>query len=60
MKALPVALGLAGLLTFGGAWAAPTGFVYTANERDESISQVQLDSGAVKAARRASHRTTSR
>lgn len=48
MKALTVALGLAGWLTVGLAWAAPTGFVYTANERAESISQVQLDSGAVK------------
>ncbi len=48
MKGLSVALSLAGLLTMGGAWASPTGFVYTANERAESISQVQLDSGVVK------------
>ena len=48
MTGLSVALSLAGLLAFGGAWASPTGFVYTANERAESISQVQLDSGVVK------------
>ena len=48
MKRSAVALGLACLLAVGVTWAAPTGFIYTANERAESISQVQLDSGAVK------------
>jgi YVTN family beta-propeller protein len=37
-------------LAFGliSAWAAPTGVVYTANERDESISAVRLDNGEVR------------
>lgn len=48
MKRPHITLGLTCLLAVGGAWAAPTGFVYTANERAESISQVQLDSGVVK------------
>lgn len=48
MKRSSISLGLSCLLTMGGAWAAPMGFVYTANERADSISQVQLDSGAVK------------
>lgn len=30
------------------AWAAPVGTVYTANERDSSISQVRLSTGVVK------------
>lgn len=41
MKRSAVALGLACLLAVGVTWAAPTGFIYTANERAESISQVQ-------------------
>lgn len=48
MKRSPLALGLSCFLAVSGAFAAPTGFVYTANERAESISQVQLESGAVK------------
>lgn len=35
-------------LSLGSAWAAPTGLVYTANERDHSISEVQLDNGQVR------------
>ena len=41
-----MAWGLA--LSLGSAWAAPTGLVYTANERDHSISEVQLDNGQVR------------
>lgn len=35
-------------LAFHAAWAGPSGFVYTANERDGSISEVQLHSGQVR------------
>lgn len=48
MRPTSIALGLSCLLVTGGAWATPTGFVYTANERSDSISQVQLESGAIK------------
>lgn len=34
-------------LTLNTAWAGPTGFVYTANEREGSISEIELDSGRV-------------
>ncbi|WP_442762726.1 YncE family protein [Malikia spinosa] len=42
LMAWALALGLT------SAWAAPTGWVYTANERDNSISEVQLDNGQVR------------
>lgn len=35
-------------LALHAAWAGPSGIVYTANERDGSISEVQLDSGQVR------------
>jgi YVTN family beta-propeller protein len=35
-------------LGLGNAGAAPAGWVYTANERDQSISEVQLDNGRVR------------
>ena len=35
-------------LGLGNAGAAPAGWVYTANERDHSISEVQLDNGQVR------------
>lgn len=46
----PVRALMAWALTLGlaSAWAAPTGWVYTANERDNSISEVQLDNGQVR------------
>lgn len=36
------------MLTLGAASAAPMGIVYTANERDASISQVTLDNGQTR------------
>ncbi len=43
------ALSACGLsLTIQAAWADPSGFVYTANERDGSISEVHLDSSQVR------------
>jgi YVTN family beta-propeller protein len=35
-------------LSFVSTWAAPTGVVYTANERDQSISEVRLDNSQIK------------
>ena len=49
VKAVCRVLSVWGLsLAFQAAWAGPSGFVYTANERDGSISEVQLNSGQVR------------
>lgn len=50
MRQTAIALSLSCWLAAGGSWAAPAGFVYTANERADSISQVQLESGAIHTA----------
>ncbi|MFN4884126.1 MAG: hypothetical protein ACK5F1_07320 [Burkholderiales bacterium] len=35
-------------LSLISVWAAPTGVVFTANERDQSISAVRLDNSEVR------------
>lgn len=39
------------LATLGGVLAAPAGTVFTANERDDSITRLQLDTGAMQTTR---------
>ncbi|WP_332827923.1 YncE family protein [Ramlibacter sp.] len=39
------------LATLGGGLAAPAGTVFTANERDDSITRLQLDTGAMQTTR---------